>query len=184
MTRCSMRKALLASVLLCIAADLCALPSDQEQPITYQADRAERDNQLGTTTLEGTVIMQRGSIRIEADQVIIEDRDDKIAVIIATGSPARYQQIPSKGADPVVASASTLEYRLAEQSLHLIGSASLVQGGSSLTGNRIDYDVSQSVVTAGSDNLNRSERVRMVIPAKALESSPKEKDTDASDGED
>lgn len=180
MIRCNAHKGLLAAVLLLLSGNLCALPSDQEQPISYQADRAERDNQLGTTTLEGTVIMQRGSIRIEADRVIIEDRDDKIAVIIAMGNPARYQQTPREGADPVVASANTLEYRLAEQRLHLIGQASLVQGGSSLTGTRIDYDVNQSVVTAGSDNLNRSERVRMIIPAKALESAPAEKDAKTS----
>ena len=160
---------LAAAALLAVAGPVCALPSDRNQPISYQADRAERDNQAGTTTLEGTVIMQRGTIRIEADRVVIEDQDDKVSVIIATGSPARYRQIPAEGAEPVVASAGRVEYRLSEQSLHLINNASLVQGGSSLTGDRIDYDVMQSVVTAGSDELDQSERVRMVIPAKALQ---------------
>jgi lipopolysaccharide export system protein LptA len=180
MNRCSLCKLVLAAALTALAPALHALPSDREQPISYQADRAERDNQKGTTTLEGTVIMQRGSIRIEADRVVIEDRDNKISVIVATGSPARYQQTPSEGAEPIVASAKTLEYRLGEQTLHLIDNASLVQGGSSLTGNRIDYDVTHSVVKAGSDQLNKSERVRMVIPAKALQSSQKE---DADGGE-
>ncbi len=164
----------LASALLALAGPALALPSDRDQPISYQADRAERDNQLGTTTLEGSVIMQRGSIRIEADRVVIEDENNKINLIIATGKPARYRQIPSEGAEPIIASAHTIEYRLGEQTLHLIDNASLVQGGSSLTGNRIDYDVRQAVVTAGSDQLNKTERVHMIIPAKALQSSDDE----------
>lgn len=174
----SLKLCLAGLVLAGTSGSALALPSDRDQPISYQADRAERDNQKGSTTLEGTVVMQRGSIRIEAERVVIEDQDNKISVIVATGSPARYQQTPSVGAEPVIASANRLEYRLGEQTLHLVGKASLVQGGSSLTGNRIDYDVAQSVVKAGSDRLNKSERVRMVIPAKALQSA------DDTDGED
>lgn len=181
--QCSLRKALLAAALLALANAATALPSDREQPISYQADRAERDNLRGTTTLEGSVVMERGSIRIEADHVVIEDRNNKISLIIATGTPARYRQIPNEGDEPVVASANLLEYRLGEQSLHLIGKASLVQGGSSLSGNRIDYDVVQSVVKAGSDELNKSERVRMVIPAKALQSSDDENENEQEDVE-
>ncbi len=172
-------KALSLTLLLMVAGPVFALPSDRDQPISYQADRAERDNQRGTTTLEGSVVMQRGSIRIEADRVVIEDQNSKVNLIIATGTPARYRQIPSEGAEPVVASANRLEYRLGEQTLHLIENASLVQGGSSLSGNRIDYDVRQSVVKAGSDDLNETERVRMVIPAKALQSSGDEDDEDS-----
>lgn len=180
MIRCSPRKLLLTSVLLALTSQTLALPSDRDQPISYQADRAERDNQRGTTTLEGSVIMKRGSIRIEAERVVIEDQDNKINLITATGTPARYRQIPSEGAEPIIASAQTIEYRLGEQTLHLIDNASLVQGGSSLTGNRIDYDVRQAVVTAGSDELNKTERVHMVIPVKALQSSD---DEDSSDGD-
>lgn len=178
MRRCRNTISVLAWLLL--SATAAALPSDREQPISYQADRAERDHQAGTTTLEGSVVMERGSIRIEADKVVIEDKNNKVNVVIATGSPARYRQIPQVGAEPVIASAQRLEYRLGEQSLHLIGKASLVQGGSSLSGNRIDYDARQSVVKAGSDNLNRTERVKMVIPAKALESARDDKDDEQS----
>jgi lipopolysaccharide export system protein LptA len=169
-----LRKILVVSALLVLAGEARALPSDRDQPISYQADRAERDNQRGITILEGSVIMQRGSIRIEAERVVIEDENNKINLIIATGTPARYRQIPSEGAEPIIASARTIEYRLGEQTLHLIDKASLVQGGSSLTGNRIEYDVRQAVVTAGSDQLNKTERVHMIIPAKALQSSDDE----------
>ena len=87
--------------------------------------------------------------------------------MIAHGSPAQYQQQPSTQEGKVIARANTLEYRIAEESLHLIDGASLQQEGTSLKGSRIEYDVRQSVVKASGSN-QRNERVQMVIPPKAL----------------
>lgn len=87
--------------------------------------------------------------------------------IVATGRPARYQQKPSPDEGPIIAQANRLEYNIAQDTLHLIENASLQQEGSSLSGNRIDYDVKKSVVKAGGD-ASQNERVKMVIPAKSL----------------
>jgi lipopolysaccharide export system protein LptA len=144
-----------------------ALPSDRYQAITIHSDSAERDEIKGTTTYSGNVVMQQGSMRIDAEQVVIFNDKTKVTQIVATGSPARYQQKPSEEKGPVIAEAQRLEYNIAQDTLHLIDNASLQQEGTSLSGNRIDYDVKKSVVTAGSD-ANQNERVKMVIPARAL----------------
>jgi lipopolysaccharide export system protein LptA len=155
------------SLALCNLAT--ALPSDRRQPITIDADSAERDELAGTTTYAGKVVMAQGSMRIHADQIVIFNTKDKVTKIVARGQPASYEQKPSEKASKVVAKANILEYRLDQETLRLLEDASLQQEGTSLSGSSIEYDVRKSVVKADSD-ANQSGRVRMVIPPKALRS--------------
>lgn len=152
---------------LMAGASAFALSSDRHQSITIHSDTAERDETKGTTTYAGNVVMQQGSMRIEADDVVIVNDKSKVTQIVATGKPARYQQKPSEDEEPVVAQANRLEYNIAQDTLHLIDNALLQQEGTSLSGNRIDYDVKKSVVKAGGD-ASQNERVKMVIPARSL----------------
>lgn len=144
-----------------------ALTADRVQPITVDSDSAESNESQGITTYSGNVIMQQGSMRINADKIIIHNDNNKVTKIIALGKPAKYQQKPSEKEGLVVAKAHRLEYNIMQGSLHLIDQASLQQEGTSLTGNRIDYDVKKSVVKAGGDT-SQNQRVKMVIPAKSL----------------
>lgn len=157
--------ALTLSLLTCTSA--MALSSDRNQAITIHSDSAERDEIKGTTTYSGNVVMQQGSMRIDAEEVVIVNDKSKVTQIVATGNPARYQQKPSEDEGPVVAQANRLEYNIAQDTLHLIDNALLQQEGTSLSGNRIDYDVKKSVVKAGGD-ASQNERVKMVIPARSL----------------
>lgn len=156
-----------AVTLLGVSSTAFGLASDRNQSITIVADTAERNEQQGTTTYSGSVVMEQGSMRIEAAKVVIYNDKTKVTKIVASGTPARYQQKPSAKEGLVVAEAFRLEYNIAQETLHLINSAFLQQEGTSLSGNRIDYDVKQSVVKAGGDE-QRQERVKMVIPARAL----------------
>ena len=155
-------------LLLAVAPCALALKSDRSQPITIDSDRAERDEIAGTTTYSGHVEMAQGSMRINADKIVIYNTKDKVTRIVATGTPAKYQQKPNDKEGLVVAKAHTLEYKIDKETLHLIDKASLQQEDTSLSGNRIDYDVRRSVVKAGSDQDNQ-ERVHMVISPKALQ---------------
>lgn len=154
--------------LLLLLNTLCwGLTDDRTKPITVDCDTVESDESRGITTYSGNVIMQQGSMRINADKLIIHADKSKATRIIALGQPAKYQQKPSEQDGLVVAQANRLEYNIVQGSLHLINNASLSQEGTSLSGNRIDYDVKESVVKAGGDS-TRKQRVKMVIPAKSL----------------
>lgn len=156
-------------VLACALAPgpLHALQGDRDEPISIEADQAERNESKGTTTYSGKVVMQQGSMKIKADKVVIYSDKDKVTQIVATGKPAHYEQKPSVDESIVVAQANTLEYQIQEESLHLIDNAFLEQEGTNLSGNRIDYDVRKSVVKAGGEN-KTNQRVRMIINPKAL----------------
>lgn len=160
---------IVAAALLSTCANAIALQSDRSQPITIDADSAERDELAGTTTYSGKVEMAQGSMRINADEIVIYNTKDKVTKIVAKGKPAAYQQKPSDKAGKVVAKANILEYRIDQETLRLLEGASLQQEGTSLSGTTIEYDVRKSVVKADSNN-TESGRVRMVIPPKALRS--------------
>lgn len=146
-----------------------ALPSDRNQSLNIQSDFAESDEVKETTTYSGSVIMERGSMKIVAEKVVIHRRDDKITRVVATGFPARYSQVPRINQEPVNASANVIEYKISKDMLYLIDEASLDQEGSSLSGDRIEYDVKQSVVKAGSNRkAANKKRVKMVIPPKSF----------------
>ena len=153
-----------------VSGPLWALPDDREQDLEYTADDFEFDENKQTVTISGSVVMEQGSMRIDADKVVIYNQDDKVTKIIATGNPARYQQLPAINQEPIRAKANRLEYQVEQETIHLIDNASLVQQGTSLTGSRIDYDVRKSVVKASSDSNSsgKKKRVKMVIPPKSI----------------
>lgn len=116
--------------------------------------------------------MQQGSMSIKADKIIIHGNIDHADKVIAIGKPAQFQQTPEIGAEPVQARATELEYEVNSKSLLLKGDAFLNQEGTSLSGNRIEYDVQHSIVKAGSttESNDKEKRVKMIIPPKLLES--------------
>lgn len=167
MNLCKCLLALMTVLASLYSPTLLALSSDRDQAFTIDADSAEYDDLLGTTTYAGGVVMQQGSMRIEAEEVVIYRNRNRITRIVAIGDPARYQQQPNIDEGEVVAQAKRLEYNISEETLRLAEDALLQQEGTSLSGSRIDYDVKKSLVKAGGD-ASAAERVHMVIPPRAL----------------
>lgn len=152
-----------------------SLPDDAQQKSEIVADYNVFDFKTRTTTFYGNVIFQQGSLKINADKLIYygkfeSENPDDTDRIIATGKPARFQQTPKVNMPPVKAVANKLEYAVKAETLFLIDNAALDQDGSSLSGNRIEYDVKEAVVKARGDKSNDEDgRVRMVIPPKKLQ---------------
>jgi len=147
-----------------------SLPDDRLQDLSIQADSAELDDQSGTTTYAGQVIVEQRRLKIRADKVVIFGSNDTYSKVVATGRPARLSQTPNPGDNPVTAQANRLEYRITDETLFLIDNAAFEQEGTSLSGNRIEYDVQKAVVKAGGQSTTTGEdrRVKMIIPPKAL----------------
>ena len=160
--------ALLSVVLSTFSAPLWALASDKNQPIHISSDSAERNEKKGVTIYTGSVQMEQGTLRIDADKVVIHSTNNEISKIVATGTPAQYQQKPSPQKQMVVAKGDTIEYMLAAEKLFLINNASLRQNdGTLMTGERIDYNIKESLVKAeGSKTDAKNDRIHMVIQPK------------------
>ncbi len=154
------------AVLFLPVAPCFALSTDREQPIHIQSNYAEQNEKQGLTTYQGKVQMTQGSIRILANKVMIYSTDGEVNKIIATGSPAHYEQQPSPDKGTVIGKGDTIEYLLDEEKLHLIDNASLDQQGTTMTGKNINYDMKASQVKA-TGGATSNEQIQMVIPPKA-----------------
>ena len=146
-----------------------ALDSDRQQPIQIVADVAIRDEIAGETRYEGNVVLTQGSLKITADELTILHNTDDAYRIVATGQPATLVQQPTPDQPPVDASALRIEYVRSEDLVRLVKDARIAQNGSTLSGNQIDYLVSQRTVKAagGADGPGQG-RVEVVIPPENL----------------
>lgn len=143
--------------------NLNALPDDRKSPIKVVSDRAEQNEKNGTAIYEGAVIVRQGSIIINADKVtIVTDVEDGDR-IVCEGNPAQYQQIINTEDGLVLASANTIKYFLKKERIGLIQDASLEQNGTTITGDKIYYDLRSEIVKASS-SANTKQRIEMVIP--------------------
>jgi len=142
---------------------LFCLPDDIKAPIKVVSDRAEKNEKEGTITYEGSVVVRQGSIKINADKVTIITDAVKGDRIVSKGKPARYQQIHNTQDGLVLASANTINYFLKSERIGLIQDASLEQNGTTITGDKIDYDLQAEIVKASSRE-NTKQRIEMVIP--------------------
>lgn len=143
--------------------------NDIEQLIHIESDRAELDEKLGTTTYSGDVAMSQGSMKIMADEITIHSSNNKVTQIIATGEPATYSQIDNQGKS-VSASANVIEYTIIDEQLILESDAVIQQqDGTTMSGQRIQYDIANTIVRADSDT-NSNERIQMIIPPRQTES--------------
>ena len=142
--------ALLAATLATLALSSAALPEDSSQPIHLNADAAEGDIS-GRTVLTGSVRMDQGTMRVEADTMIIEHEGDKVIRITAMGDLAHYQQQLEADQALVNADAKTIIYHTVEERVELRGEALLTQNDNEFRGETIVYDIKAGKVDATSD---------------------------------
>lgn len=155
---------LLAFVAAAPAGKSWALPEDRQQPMHIESDSASRDDRSGVIIYAGSVRIDQGSMHIEADKVTVymTAGSKQVDRIVCDGKPATYQQKPKPDAELVKAHAEVIEYQVAKDFLLLTRAAHLEQGGSTLEGELITYDIAKDLMQARGSEANQ--RIRMVIP--------------------
>ncbi len=164
---------LLAALLLLgmLSASLAqALPDDRQQSISIESDYAERNDKTGSTVYRGNVVISQGSVMIEADQIILHMKNNKISHIECDGKPASYREKPSINGPMMIARADHIDYRPADNSIALKHNAVLSRDGTIIKGDSIDYDIGKQTWKAKGDNLGDQKRIQLVIPPSALQS--------------
>lgn len=140
-----------------------ALESDQQQPLSLEADAAEMDEAKRLSVYTGKVIVRQGTLEIRADQVTIHHAEDKRPeLIIATGQPATYQQQVEGEQRPIQAEALRMEYQATKDEITLIDQAVVFQGTDTFRSDRIVYDRLNARVKAGTSARGK-ERVKIHI---------------------
>lgn len=149
----------ISSLLLPQAA--LALTEDADKPIHITGRSAEMDRSAQTLVYHGNVRIDQGTLRVVADTMVVEYEKEQVVRIIATGTPARYQQQLEGDQGQVHANASQIVYHTQPEALDLLGKAQLLQRGSELKGDVIRYDIVAGKVDAHAADNQRA--VRMIL---------------------
>ncbi len=64
------KQAALVGLAVLSSAGALALPSDRSQPITLLADRATFSERTGVTTYTGNVVIEQGTMKLQADSIV------------------------------------------------------------------------------------------------------------------
>jgi lipopolysaccharide export system protein LptA len=152
-------------------APVLALPSDSSQAITLEADRATYNEKSGITTYTGNVIIQQGTIKIQADSLVANlNKNRQIQQITAKGRPAKFQQQISADKGIARGEGQSIVYNSENGVITMTGNAYLTQDGASFRGNTLRYSISAGDVEATG---NSSRRVQLIIPPSATQNQSK-----------
>jgi len=135
---------------LCVAGPADALPTDSQQPIHIQADRAELDQNTGIATYYDHVVVDQGSMHVTADKLTIEVQSNQVVKITAQGRQAHYRQLVNEQDPEVLADADTIIYYTQDGKIDLIGNGHLTQAPNEFSGELIHYDIDAGKVDAKS----------------------------------
>ena len=128
------------------------LESDSNKPIDITADSAEFLDGEKKVIYLGNVILKQGSMVLEADKVIIQEKvsSKKGNALYADGRPAKFKQkMAGKQGKYSRGRANRIEYYSKSELIYLIGKASLTQDGNKLRSDRITYNRNESRIQSG-----------------------------------
>ena len=163
MTRPANSLALLA---LLLPVTVAALTSDRDKPAYIEADRAEFNDKTGIGRYEGSVVLNQGTLHVEANTLVVHRNGGALARVIAEGEPAEFRQLPDDSELPMHGRALRVEYDVTRSVVILEGEARVWQGQDRFTGNRIVYDTAAGTVQAQGGEAGDDGRVRAIIHPK------------------
>jgi lipopolysaccharide export system protein LptA len=147
------------------------LSSDRQQPMLIEADRVELDDAKGISVYRGRVKVTQGSLILTGETMTVHTKGNAVEKVVMEGTPATYQQRPDNKEQDVHAKALRMEYYTDPEHIILLKQAEVEQQGDVLRSERIEYDVANDQVSAGTDQPD--ERVHITIQPKPDKESPK-----------
>ena len=159
-------ESLALALLLVLAGPATARESDRGQPMSVEADDIDAtlaDDSV--TRLSGNVLITQGTLRIASNSAEITRKDGEIVSVLLEGAPASLQQEQDDGT-PMSARARRIDYDVSAESIVLTGGVAVDQGGDSMRGERIAYDLKSGRMNAAGDGSGDG-RIRMTIQPRA-----------------
>jgi len=148
-----------AVALLLLPALAFGLARDRQQPMDIGADHS--DAQLGddgNAKLGGNVFIEQGSLRIDADQAVVDKKAGEFSRAVFDGQPARMQQALESGG-MVKIRARNIDYDMQADVVVMTGDVVITQPEGELRGERVRYDLKTERMEGGAPG----SRVRMRI---------------------
>ncbi len=142
-----------------------ALENDSEQPVYIDSDNAIYDEKTEVSTYTGKVVATQGSIRIDADKLVVYLKDGNVVKLVATGNPSKFEQLPGVGKEKMYGEGLVNEFYPEKNLLIFMKKASVWQGDAKQSSEYIEYDTKNSLLKAGEQSSD-GKRVHSVIKPK------------------
>lgn len=151
----------IAGALLAASLPALAVTGDTDQPIHIDSAQQSLDMQGNVVTFTGNVVVTQGTIKINADKVVVirPSGQQGKEVVEGYGNPVTFYQMQDNG-KPVSGRGQKLRYELEKDYVILTGNAYLEQLDSNVKGDKITYLVKQQQMEAFSD---KGKRVNTVL---------------------
>lgn len=150
-------------ILFTLTTPVFALEGDLELPVHIKSSKQFVDFQKNKISFIGSVVVKQGSIVIQSDELEVIEQDNDEKILIASGTPARYQQTMETG-EISKASANKILYDTSNQKIFLIKNAKLYQQNRLIKGENIQYLINTQTIVAKSGQRKR-DRVTTILKA-------------------
>jgi lipopolysaccharide export system protein LptA len=136
---------LAAALLFTIALPAAAEQADATKPIEIEANRMSADDARRTNVFEGNVVVNRGTLNIRADRIVVRQDKEGNQYATATGNPVRFKQRqdpkpPEKEGVWMEGEAKRIELDDKAQKVELFEAARVNRGGDEVAGDYILVD--------------------------------------------
>ncbi len=150
----------LCLLLLLCSSQAMALKTDRTQDMSIKSDTGSGSEERHE--LKGNVEIDQGSLRIRADDAVVEIANGEVSRVVFNGKPATLQQeIEDQGL--MRAEATNIEYLIDGDKVILSGNVHIVRPRGSMRSERVIYHIDTGLLDAGSEG----SRVEMTIKPKA-----------------
>lgn len=137
---------LLLSLML-IAASINPSFAATQQILDIKAQHLMLNEKSGISKYKGNVLLSKDSLIIKADTVTLYYKNKELFKALITGSPADVHHQPDNE-EKVHSQANKMEFFVNEDRLVLKGNAFVDQGNRHFSGEYIEYDTRQRIITA------------------------------------
>jgi lipopolysaccharide export system protein LptA len=135
----------IAILLVAFALPAAAEQADATKPIEIEANKMSADDARRTNVFEGNVIVNRGTLNIRADRIVVRQDKEGNQYATATGNPVRFKQRqdpkpPEKEGVWMEGEAKRIELDDKAQKVELFEAARVNRGGDEVAGDYILVD--------------------------------------------
>ena len=135
----------MALLLMALALPAAAEQADATKPIEIEANKMSADDARRTNVFEGNVVVNRGTLNIRADRIVVRQDKEGNQYATATGNPVRFRQRmdpkpPDKKGPWMEGEAKRIELDDKAQKVELFDSARVNRGGDEVAGDYILVD--------------------------------------------
>jgi lipopolysaccharide export system protein LptA len=143
--------------------------ADRDKPTEVEASRMSADDVRRMNIFEGSVVMSKGTMRIQADRIVVRQDAEGYQYATATGKPVRFRQRldpkpPEKEGEWMDGEALRIEIDDRAGKVELFEKARVNRGGDEVAGNYIMVDQRSEFFSVKSDE---GGRVKAIIRPKA-----------------